>query len=223
MLCSGGALQRLWFGIVFFVSAVSIGAAQESSQDSTKNEIAGIFGHTFISDQSVPNSGLSNPIVGHGAGYTFEVNYARVLLGKDWADFAVEVPAIFNPNEKLHYATNQVPEKYSSIFLTPAARIRFFPDTAFSLWFSFGGGLGHFSSSSNLIFFGSNTGTRSVTRGVLQGGVGLDLPFPCGCLRHFKIRVEARDDWSGVPSLNVTTNNTRQHNYFVAGGLAYKF
>jgi hypothetical protein len=204
------------------LGTVLLGAAQEQN-DSRKNELAGTFGHTFISNQGVLNSGLSNPVITFGTGYTFEVNYARVLLDHHWFDLAAELPVIFNADEDLHYQTNQIPEGYSSFFITPAARLRLIPTMAFSPWFSFGGGFGHFGLSSDLIYGGSNPASHSVTSGVLQGGVGLDVAFPCECLRNFKIRVAARDDWSGAPALNVDTGKTRQHNYYVGGGVVYRF
>ncbi|MGH9516086.1 MAG: hypothetical protein ACRD3P_10470 [Terriglobales bacterium] len=192
------------------------------AQEVGKNEVAGTFGHSFISDQGVPNSGLSDSTISHGAGYSFEVNYARILRAADWADFAIELPVIFNPGEDLHYFTDQIPQGYSSFFITPAARVRFFPDVNLSPWVSFGGGPGHFQATSNLLFFGKNSGNRGEATGVLQGGVGLDVRIP-GRIRQLKIRVEARDDWSGAPPINVNTGKTRQHNYYVAGGLVYRF
>ena len=204
------------------MTATAIASAQDLNQEG-KNEVAGTFGHTFVSDQGVPNSGLANSIINHGAGYSFEVNYARILRGSDWADLAIEVPAVFNPDEDLHYFANQIPQQYSSIFITPAARLRLFPEVAFSPWVSFGGGLGHFQASSSLVFGGNNTGNRGETTGVLQGGVGLDVRMPWSRFPRFKIRVEARDDWSAVPPINVNTGKTRQHNYCVAGGLVYRF
>jgi hypothetical protein len=203
---------------VWVLIATAIAFAQEAG----KNEIAGTFGHTFISDQGVPNSGLSNSIINHGEGFSFEINYARILRGYDWADFAIELPVTFNPDEELHYFTDQIPQGYSSFFITPAARVRFFPNVNVSPWISFGGGLGHFQASSSLLFFGKNNGNRGETTGVVQGGVGLDVHIP-RVGQRLKIRVEARDDWSGVPPLNVNTGKTRQHNYYVAGGLMYRF
>jgi hypothetical protein len=211
-------LRSLCLVVVLAMTAFAIASAQAEG----KNEVAGTFGHTFISDQGVPNSGLADSIINHGAGYSFEVNYARVLRGSDWADLAIEVPAVFNPDEDLHYFSNQIPQQYSSIFITPAARLRLFPEVAFSPWVSFGGGLGHFQASSSLVFGGNNTGIRGETTAVLQGGVGLDVHIP-GPIQRLKIRVEARDDWSGTPPINVNTGKTRQHNYYVAGGLVYKF
>lgn len=214
----GERLRSLCLPVLLALTASAIAFAQAEG----KNEIAGTFGRSSISDQGVPNSGLSNSTINHGEGFSFEVDYARILRAYDWADFAFELPATFNPDEDLHYFTNQIPEDYSSIFVTPAARVRFFPDVNFSPWISFGGGIGHFQASSNLIFFGKNTGNRGETTGVVQGAVGLDVRIP-GRIRRLKIRVQARDDWSGVPPLNVNTGKTRQHNYYVAGGLVYRF
>jgi hypothetical protein len=215
-------LRRLCYAVALMFGTASIGAAQDQS-DLGKNELIGTFGHTFISNVGVVNSGLSNPVITYGAGYTFEVNYARILYEWKWADLSAEIPAIFNPDEDIHYASNQVPRDYSSIFITPAARLRLIPDMAFSPWFSLGGGFGHFVSSSSLIYYGSNTGNRSATSGVVQGGVGLDVNIPCSCVTHFRLRIEARDNWSGLPELNVNTGKTHQHNYYVGGGVVYRF
>lgn len=214
-------MRRLCWPVVLVFAATA--ARAQGAVPSGRNEIAGTFGDTFISDQGVPNAGLSNSNVTFGAGYSFEGNYARILHANDWADVAVEVSAIFDPDEKLHYAANQVPRSYSSIFLTPAVRLRLMPGMAFSPWISLGGGYGHFAASSSLLYSGSNPGNRSVSTGVLQIGAGLDVKIPCDRLSSLKIRVEVRDDWSGVPPLNVDTGRTRQHNYYVGGGPVYRF
>ena len=41
--------------------------------------------------------------------------------------------------------------------------------------------------------------------------------------RSFGVRGEVRDFYSGVPQLNVDTGKTRQHNYFVGGGVVWHF
>jgi hypothetical protein len=211
-------LRSFYLAVTLAMTAGAIASAQSNS----KNEVAGTFGRTFVSDQSVPNSGLADSTISHGTGVSFEVNYARILRGSDWADFAIELPAILTPDEDLHYFANQIPEGYNSIFITPAARMRLFPELALSPWLSLGGGVGHFQASSDLVFGGNNTGNRSKTTGVLEGGVGLDVDIP-GRIQRLKIRAEARDDWSGVAPINVNTGKTRQHNYYVAGGLVYRF
>ena len=211
-------MRNLYLLLVLAMTSHGVAFAQES-----KNEVAGTIGRTFISDQGVPNSGLPNSTINHGAGLSFEVNYARILRGSDWADFAIELPVIFNPDEDIHYFTDQVPKDYSSIFITPAVRFRLFPQTAISPWISLGGGLGHFQASNNLLFFGKNTNSRGETTGVLQGGLGMDVGIPADRFHSFKFRVEVRDDWTGIPPINVNTGKSGQHNYYVAGGLVYGF
>jgi hypothetical protein len=103
--------------------------------------------------------------------------------------------------------------------VTPAARLKLFPEQAVSPWVSFGGGFGHFGESSDLLFGGKNPSKNGTTTGVLQAGVGLDVKL----IGRFSLRGEARDFWAGEPNLNVTTGKSRQHNFYVGGGLVWHF
>jgi hypothetical protein len=197
-----------------------VGAMSVLAQE-LKNELAGTIGRTFISDQTPPNTNFFNNTVHFGHGTSFAINYARKFRSYGWGDLSLEVPAIFNPDEDLNYGTNQIPEDYSSFFITPAARVNLIPTLAVSPWVSFGGGIGHFVASKSLVFFGTNNGHRIETTGVLQGGVGIDVRLPA--LHRLRFRFEARDDWSGAPPLNINTGHSRQHNYYVAGGAVFYF
>ena len=207
------SLKHLTIGAVL---AVCTFAAQAAAQ---KNELSGTLGRTFISNQGIPGAPSYDPELRSGNGLTFEINYARrVMDGPIWS-LAVEVPFVVNHDEDVHAAQNVVPGQYSSIFITPAARLNLFPEQAVSPWVSFGGGFGHFGESSTLLFGGLNPGKTGTTTGVLQAGVGLDVKI----FGRFSLRGEARDFWSGVPDLNVNTGKSRQHNIFVAGGLVWHF
>jgi hypothetical protein len=208
----------------FLVAALLVFAwalkSQAQSRD-TKNEIAGTIGRTFISDQTPPNTNFFDNTVHFGKGLSLEADYARRLRSYRWADLSVEVPVILNFDEDLNYGTDQIPEGYRSYFITPAARVNLLPEMVLSPWVSFGGGIGHFSASHNLLFSGTNTGNRGKTTGVIQAGIGFDVHVPK--LRSTTFRFEARDDWSGVPPLNIDVGRTRQHNYYVGGGLVFHF
>lgn len=184
-----------------------------------KNELTGILGRTFVSNQGISGAPSYDPELRFGNGLTFEVNYARQALDTGIWALALEVPFVVDPVEDLHAAQNLVPKKYTSFFVTPAARVNLFPDAAVSPWVSFGGGFGHFSESSTLEFGGTNPGKTGTTTGVLQGGIGLDVKI----FGHFSLRGEGRDFWSGVPQLNVATGKTRQHNIFAGGGVVWHF
>jgi hypothetical protein len=207
--------------VMLLAAGSTIAAAQDSNGRESKNEIAVTIGRTFISDQGVPNTNFFDNTVRFGRGLSLEGNYARRMRRYFWGDLALEVPVIFNPDEDLNYGINTTPKQYHSLFITPAARVTVIPNLAVSPWFSFGGGIGRFGASSDLLFGGPNPGPRGKTTGVLQGGVGMDVRFPG--LHRARFRFEVRDDWSGVPPINVNTGKSRQHNYYVGGGLVFHF
>jgi hypothetical protein len=214
------SLKHLTIGtMVAICTFVAQGAAQNERGAAQKNEVSGILGRTFIADQGIQGAPSYDPNLRFGKGLTFEINYARRFIGTNLWSVAAEVPFVVNVDEDLHAAQNLIPQSFSSYFVTPAARVNLFPVTAVSPWVSFGGGFGHFSEGSKLVFGGVNPGKTGTTTGVLQAGVGLDVKLT----RRFTVRGEARDFWSGVPELNVTTGKSRQHNIFVGGGIVFHF
>jgi len=207
--------KQLWIAALAVGVLVSgLATAQEE-----KNQLTGIVGRTFVSNQGIKGATFSNPFVRFGKGFTFEVNYSRYLLTTPVFALSGEVPVVFNLDQDVNSGANVVPSDYRSYFITPAARVNLFPATAVSPWVSFGGGFGHFSEKSSLIFGGTNPG-KSKTTGVLQAGFGLDVRI----WRRISIRGEVRDFWSGEPDFPLApTGKTRQHNFFVGGGAIWHF
>jgi hypothetical protein len=211
------SLKHLTIGVVLAVCTFAAqAAAQEAAQ---RNELSGTLGRIFISDRGILGAPSYDPNLRYGKGFTFEIDYARRMMdGPFWA-IAVEVPFVVNHDEDLHAAQDVVPGNYSTIFVTPAARLNLFPGQAVSPWLSFGGGFSHFGEGSTLLFGGSNPLKNGNTTGVLQLGVGLDVKL----VGRFRVRGEARDFWSGMPNLNANTSSSRQHNILVGGGVVFKF
>ncbi len=204
--------------IVVLAVMMSILGGSAAAQDE-KNELSGLVGRVFISDQGIFGATNENPVVQSGTGLTFEVNYARRLFGTPVYAISGEVPAVFNLDEDLNSGDDVVPKDYQQIFVTPSARLNLFPATAVSPWVSFGGGFAHFSENKDLLYYGPNPGSSS-TSGVIQGGFGLDVRV----LHQFSIRLDVRDFWSGTPNLPLAdTGKTRQNNYFVGGGVVWHF
>ncbi|HEX4784348.1 MAG TPA: hypothetical protein VH350_08395 [Candidatus Sulfotelmatobacter sp.] len=184
-----------------------------------KNELTGILGRTFISDQGIQGAPANDPNLHFGKGLTFEINYARRVFDANLWSLSLEVPFVANVDEDIHSALDTTPGQFSSIFITPSARFNAFPEQGFSPWVSFGGGFGHFGDSSSLEFGGNYTGKSGATVGVLQVGVGIDVKI----IGNLRLRGEARDFFSGVPQLNVITNKNWQHNILVGGGVTWRF
>jgi hypothetical protein len=205
-----------WIAVL---SLLTFLAASSVAQE--KNEIGGVIGRVFISDQGI-QANIQDPTIHSGKGITFGGEYARRLFVTPIFSLSGEVVAVYNPDEDLNAGgTNNavVPTDYKQLFVTPAARLNLFPTTAVSPWVSLGGGIAHFSQGNALDFGGTNPG-KSTTSGVLQGGVGLDVKL----VGSVYIRGEARDFWSGEPDFPLApTGKTRQHNYFVGGGVFWRF
>jgi len=209
-LFSGGEMWRKQLSIGVLISICTfIGHA-----NAQKNEVAGIIGRTFISDQVIPTSTSADNLLRYGNGLTFEGNFSRQVMGGQFLAVSLEVPVVFNVDEDVHTHSNPVAPGFSSLFVTPAARLNIFSNTAVSPWVSVGGGFGRFNGSA--VQFQPKT---SSTNGVFQIGGGLDVAL----FRHFTLRGELRDFWSGTPNLHITTNQSRQHNLFVGAGLVWHF
>ena len=210
--------------LAVLVAATVVVKPWATAQDN-KNELTGVVGRMLITDQKITgaNAPSLNPYVRFGKGLTFEINYSRALLSTPVFGISGEVPAVFNLDEDLGSGGDLVPKDIKQIFVTPAVRVNFFPETAVSPWASVGGGFGRISENKDLNYYGTNPG-GSTTSGVLQFGAGLDLmPFR-GRARNIGFRGQFRDFWSGTPSLPLAaTGKTRQQNYFVGGGVLWRF
>ena len=213
--------QRFGFSIFLVLAVLAVlspaAAAQEENPIPATNELSGVLGRSFIGDQTVPSSGQDLHL---GRGLSFEIGYGWRWRENPVYSLTLEVPVLFNPDEKLNYFVNITPESYNSIFVTPSVRVSFLPRTHLSPWGSLGVGVGHFRSSSNLEFGGGpNPGKTGSTGAVLQFGGGLDVRVT----PVLGLRVEIREYWSGVPQLNVDTGKSRQSNIFVGSGVIWHF
>jgi hypothetical protein len=217
---AGGEMSgmRLWIAIL---AVATIFASAAAAQDG-KNELGGILGRTFISDQGLKNVPVFDPVIHFGKGLSFEATYARRFWVTPIYSISAEVPFMFNPDIDVNggaYGFAVVPGGMKAFFLTPGGRVNLFPTTAVSPWVSLGGGFAHFSENSTLIYGGKNPG-QSKSSFAAQGGFGLDVRV----WRALSIRGEVRDYWSGEPDFPLAnTGKTRQHNYFVGGGAFWRF
>jgi len=211
--------RRFCVVVLSIVIALAVSAVAQDE----KNEIGGILGRIFISDQGIKGATYFDPIIHSGKGLTFNVEYGRRLFVAPIYSFSGEVVLAYNHDEDLNageFGFAVVPTDYKQLFVTPAVRANLFPTTAVSPWVSLGAGFGHFSQGKNLDYGGNTNPGKSTTNGLIQGGVGLDVK----AWRKLSIRFEARDFWSGVPDFPLApTGKTRQHNFLVGGGAFWRF
>ncbi|MGA2356849.1 MAG: hypothetical protein ABSG02_20335 [Terriglobales bacterium] len=201
--------KRLAVLVVLVLILASSGWAQ-------KNEVSVTVGRTFVSTQSVPSSGFP---IHFGNPVSFAFNYSRLLGTNRIFGIRAELPVAIVPKMDLNYYPGGVPKDIGAVFATPSVRVNIFSGDSVTPWVSAGGGYGRFRESSTLYYYGNNPGPTGTNTGVVQFGGGLDVWF----WHRWGARVEARDFYSGVPDLDASTGRSRQHNYYVAVGVAHRF
>ena len=139
--------KRLWIAVLFVVTMLLASAVAQDE----KNELGGILGRTFISNQGITGGTYPNHVISFGNGLSFDVEYARRFLVTPVYAVSGEVVLMYNNDEDINggvYGFAVVPPQLSELFVTPAVRLNLFPTTAVSPWVSVGGGFGHISQSS---------------------------------------------------------------------------
>jgi hypothetical protein len=193
--------------IVSFATALCLNAFAQ------KNELALVAGAKIT-----PTVGTGTTETKFATTFAFEANYAAQLAHVPAVALHLEIPALFTPSTDITTSDVTAIKSYSSIFVTPALRLKLVPETSFSPWISLGGGMVHFNPGSTTQG-GTTINTHSVTKGAAQAGIGADIHPP---LLPVAFRMEVRDFYTGIPDLN-TVNVKVRHNLLVGGGLVLRF
>lgn len=180
------------------------------------NEVSVTAGRTFVSTQTVTSTGLP---VHFGNPASVDFNYARFLARYKIFGLYAEVPFAIYPRMDINYYYGTNPKDIGALFITPSARVNIFSGDSVTPWISVGGGYGRFRYAPVTLYENPNLEPSGSNTGVVQFGAGLDV----WVWHRWGARFEARDFYSGEPDLNVTTGNSRQHNYYVGVGLMHRF
>jgi hypothetical protein len=179
------------------------------------NELSVTAGRTFVSTQTVRNTGLP---VHFGNEESFAFNYGRLLKTHKIFGLYGELPVAIYPRMDVNYNLGTTPKDTGALFVTPSARLNIFSGEGVTPWVSVGGGYGRFRAAPVTLYGNRNPGGGTNT-GVVQFGAGLDAWI----WHTWGARFEARDFYSGVPALNVDTGKSRQHNFYVGAGVVHRF
>ena len=185
------------------------------------NEISITAGKSFVSTRTVvnPPAGDLDPRIHFANEETVAFDYARFLTSKKIFGIYAELPVAIYPRMDLNTYANSIPKDIGALFITPSVRVNIFSGDSVTPWVSAGGGYGRFREAPVRNFYGPNPGATGTNTGVIQFGAGLDVWF----WHTWGARFEARDFYSGLPDYTVTTQSSRQHNYYVGVGIAHRF
>lgn len=148
-----------------------------------------------------------------GAGVGFQLNYAHRLFHVPLVGIYGEIPFVAGFDNTQYVVTELRRETFNSYYVTPGVKVKFAPGFIVSPWLAAGIGWAHFSSTQN---------SSSDTHFAADWGGGLDFKvFP-----FVSLRLEARDFYSGVPTLGLglpVPLPGNQNNIVVGGGLVARF
>jgi hypothetical protein len=204
--------------MALFCAVVSSGAvAQDAGGSWLVNQASVTLGRTFVSTTTVPATGLP---LHFGNPSSIAFNYSRLFKTRGILGLTAELPVAIYPRMNLNYNPGTNPKDIGALFVTPSLRVNFLPGESFTPWVSAGGGYGRFREAPVTLYENTNPGPTGTNTGVFQFGAGLDSWF----WHRWGVRVEARDFYSGRPSLNsLETSSSRQHNYYVGVGVIRRF
>src|SRR5215471_12073618 len=200
-----------------------------------KADVAFVVGASFTSDSNIRVSCpgtipciIGLPVEGFGTIHPdhhifFEGALGVRLLDAKLASLHLELPVAGIPSQPLTVKVLSVLsttpfDHLSSVYVTPAIRVKLLPAASFSPWGSIGGGVAHFSSDSGI----------STNKGALEFGGGVDIKSGIPLLGF---RAEVRDFLTGDPTIpgiaavsGITTESgLHRHNLLVGGGVVLRF
>lgn len=196
-----------------------------------KNDVGLVIGATAIPSQDLASgvsligpSGnvLPNRALSFDASLALGAGYDRSIVSGNRGAIYVGIDFLSSPNDiQLSPRTQNAPNSYAYIFLTPHVRVKFSPRGALSPWLEFGGGYARFVSA---VPPAATTFERGVNTGTFEFGGGVDTHT---VLRVLKIpvgfRLEVRDFYSGLPNYNVKVTGSLQNNLAFTGGVLIRF
>ncbi|HKD80190.1 MAG TPA: hypothetical protein VKH81_10890 [Candidatus Angelobacter sp.] len=149
----------------------------------------------------------------------WEGTFNSRMIDAKLASIHLEIPIAGTAHQQATFtqSPNAFIAHFSSLYITPSIKTKFFPAAPISPWISLGGGLAHFSFPDD----------RS-NKFALQFGTGADIKTP---LPHLGFRVELRDFLSGQPSFATPgiglagspESGLSRHNVFAGGGVVFHF
>jgi len=176
--------------------------------------LAALSAHAQKNEFAVEGSGLFNTSAYNpGVGGGFQLNYAHRMFGVPGIGLDFEVPFVAGFNNSQYIVTQLRRADYNNYYVTPGLKVKFVPALFVSPFLAAGVGWAHFSSTQS---------SASDTTFAADWGGGLDFKL----IPLIGLRVEARDFYSGGPSLIPFAGSLglgNQNNVVVSGGIVLRF
>lgn len=198
------------FMVVIGLSCFGLASAQDVAPT---HEVGLTLGRLFNTGRSGASTRLDL-----GPGTALQANYGYRLFAGQIAALYGEVHFLANPLREVRSEDKSATRDVATIFLAPGFRVKLLPDRKIAPYFALGGGWAVYEQSTASLDGRANPAPRSVNRGAVDFGGGVDFRF----WRFVGLRAEIRDFYTGSPSYNTAAIRGGQHNVVAGGGLVLK-
>jgi len=196
----------------FSISVVLIsGVALAQEEIAPRHEVGLTLGHIATSTRG--------GTLDLGSGTALQANYGFKLLEGRHAALYGEVHFLASPLREVTSLNTTATRDFASIYLTPGIRVKFLPLSRFAPYVAIGGGWATYEQSLTRLDGQPNSAPRSINRGTIDFGGGVDVKF----WRFVSLRGEIRDFYSGSPAYNTALIRGGQHNLVIGGGFVLRF
>ncbi|MFN7992037.1 MAG: hypothetical protein U0Q18_00455 [Bryobacteraceae bacterium] len=153
------------------------------------------------------------------AGNALQANYGRRLYRGENIEVFGEAHFLTTPLRQVASPNRDLTRDVAAIFVTPGVRVKWRPRARWSPYVAAGGGLASFEQSLLRLNGAANPVPRTISRGALDFGAGIDVPL----WRFIGMRAEVRDFYSGLPAYGLSSLRGGQHTVVAGGGFVLRF
>lgn len=159
----------------------------------------------------------AGPVISFSTGKAIQANYSRYFKSYKHADLYLGMNVLFSPPQNVTSTLKTVTADFSTLYLTPAVKLKFYPKRVYFPWIEGGGGYALYRSSSNTLAGAANAGSGSTNSHAFMFGGGIDLEYH----KKFALRLEAREFLTRSVNYNTPVHGRGQFNFVIGGGIVF--
>ena len=159
----------------------------------------------------------TNQNIAFSTGTALQGNYSRYIKSYKIADLYGEVHVLFSPRQEVTSAYTAATASFTTLYVTPGVRLKFYPKKNLSPYVLGGGGYALYRQSDKTVAGLPNPAPRTVNSPAGEFGGGLDFQYS----PRIAFRLEAREFFTSSVKYNVPIYGRGQYNFVVGGGVVF--
>jgi len=147
-----------------------------------------------------------------------QADYSCYVRSYKYADLYGEVHLLVSPKQDVSSTLTSATADFTSLYITPGVRLKFYPKKRLSPWVVGGGGYALYRQSDKTIAGAANPASGYTNSGAIEFGGGMDFVYS----PRMSFRLEARDFYTASPNFNTPIYGRGQFNFVVGAGVVFR-